>query len=144
MVYLVERSVNMSTGWAESLHHSEITVEMPVAQVLFDRGIGDLKGIQTFQTPDLFASHPDVHADGFNLYIKALKLWTDVSMFFRSYGRGSHSIAGYLAHPSLRLFLSQINAFRLSIPSHLRRPTQTASTGTIDGELITAIMVTHA
>lgn len=146
MAYITERSVNMSTAWAEALHDSEVTVELPVTQAIFEAGSGDLQGTQTLQSTDLFSSHPPHHADGFVLYVKALKLWTDVSRFFRQYGRGSHSVAGYLAHPQLRLFLSQINAFRLSFPPHLRRPTGDGTRGAkgLDTDLISTIMITHA
>lgn len=149
IIYSTERSVNMSTSWAESLVDSEITVELPVTQAIFDSASGELTGTQTFQSPDLFATHPPIHADGFVLYIKALKLWTDVARFFRSYGRGKHTVAGYLAHPTLRLFMSQINSFRLSIPPHLRRPTQVfpnpddRRAKTLDVDLISAILISH-
>jgi hypothetical protein len=150
MAYIVERSCNMSTSWAESLHDSEITVELPVAQSIFDSGVGDLQGAQSFQSPDLYRNHPAQHADGLVMFIKALKLYTDVARFFRQYGRGSHTVAGYLGHPSLRRFLSQINAFRLSFPPHLRRPTQASAMGGelagskgLDVDLVAAILVTH-
>jgi hypothetical protein len=146
MAYITERSVNMSTAWAEALHDGEITVELPVTQAIYESGIGSLQGTQTLHSPDLFSAHPPHHADGLVLYIKAIKLYTDVSGFFRRYGRGSHSVAGYLAHPQLRLFLSQINAFRLSFPAHLRKPTGNGYTGGkgLDADLISAIMITHS
>jgi hypothetical protein len=136
----------MSTAWADALHDDEITLELPVTQAVFNMGVGDIRGTQTLHSPDLFSSHPPHHADGLVLYIKAVKLYTDVSRFFRQYGRGSHSVAGYLAHPKLRLFLSQINAFRLSFPPHLRRPTGDGSHGGkgLDVDLISTIMITHA
>jgi hypothetical protein len=49
----------------------------------------------------------------------------------------------YAADPNLRLLLSQINAFRLGCPAHLRRPTQVPS-DQFDVDLIAAHMVTHA
>lgn len=146
MAYITERSVNMSTTWAEALHDSEITVELPVAQAIYNSGTGEeLQGVQTLHSPDLFSAHPPRHADGFVLYIKAIKLYSDVSRFFRQYGRGAHSVAGYLAHPQLRMFLSQINAFRLSFPPHLRRPTGDGLRGGkgLDVDLVSAIMITH-
>lgn len=147
MAYLTERTIIMSTSWPESLHDCEITVELPVAQATFDSGVGDLRGVQTIHSPDFFSSHPDTHADGLVFYLKALKLYTDISRFFRQYGRGSHSVAGYLVHPQLRVFFSQINAFRLSFPAHLRRPASSiqndSGTQGIDVDLIAAICVTH-
>ena len=147
MAYLTERSVIMSTCWAESLADTEITVELPVTQAIFDSGVGDMVGLQTISSPDFFSHHPDRHADGFLFFIKALKLFTDVSRFFRQYGRGSHSVAAFLAHPQLRMFFSQINAFRLSFPAHLRRPTAVSQPGegaqAVDVDLIAAICITH-
>ena len=61
MVYLLERSVTLSTCWSpvclagvsyltkQSLPDAEITAELPVLQTTFDRGWGDLDGVQTFQ-----------------------------------------------------------------------------------------------
>jgi hypothetical protein len=150
MVYSIERSVNMSTAWAESLHDAEITVQLPVTQALFDRAGENVVGTQTFQSSDLFGNHPAHHADGFVIYIKALKLWTDVARFFRQYGRGKHTVAGYLSHPSLRLFFSQINSFRLSFPPHLRKLAQaTTNAGgggsrQLDVDLLTGLLISHA
>lgn len=48
----------------------------------------------------------------------------------------------YVADPQLRLLLSQINAFRLSWPAPLRRPTQVPS-NQFDADLIAAHMMTH-
>ena len=51
----------------------------------------------------------------------------------------------YVHDPTLRLLLTQINSFRLCLPSHLRRPTQHLGlTGTLDRDLVTAIMIAHA
>jgi hypothetical protein len=47
-----------------------------------------------------------------------------------------------VADPQLRLLLSQINAFRLSWPAPLRRPTQVPS-NQFDADLIAAHMMTH-
>lgn len=77
------------------------------------------------------------------MLLKATKLMSDVNGFFRSYMRGSHSTAKYVADPALRLLLSQINAFRLGCPAHMRRPTQ-AAPEMFDVDLITAHMQTHA
>lgn len=45
----------------------------------------------------------------------------------------------------LRTLLSRIHAFRLSCPPHMRRPTQTTNAdGSLDVDLISAFMITHA
>jgi len=145
MAYSTERTIIMSTSWAESLHDNEVTIELPVTQAIFDAGAHDLLGVQTLQSADFFSAHPNRHADGFAFFIKAMKLYTDIARFFRQYGRGSHSVADYLAHPHLRVFFSQINAFRLSFPGHLRRPASTLGTpgSSVDVDLFAAICVTH-
>ena len=51
----------------------------------------------------------------------------------------------YLADHRVRTLLSHVNVFRLSLPAHLRRPVQYlgGKDKDIDGDLITAIMITH-
>ncbi len=47
--------------------------------------------------------------------------------------------------PTLRLLLSQINAFRMGLPPHLRRPTQDLGNSThFDRDLVAALMIVHA
>ncbi|WVQ97267.1 hypothetical protein IAU59_004378 [Kwoniella sp. CBS 9459] len=146
MVYFLERSATASTTWPTSLADDEITTELPVLQETFDRGYGDLGGIQNFQSPDLLTSHPDRHRDSFCLLLKALKLHTDVNAFFRRYSRGHHTVSGYLSHPTFRVLLSQINSFRMSFPPEFRRPTQFKVGGGVDAldrDLIAALWIAH-
>ena len=50
----------------------------------------------------------------------------------------------YLSEPTFRLLVSQINAFRMGLPPHLRRPTHNMGSSTaLDGELVAALMVAH-
>ncbi|OCF45351.1 hypothetical protein I317_00874 [Kwoniella heveanensis CBS 569] len=146
MVYFLERAATVSTTWPTALADDEISTELPVLQEIFDRGYGDLSGVQNLQSPDLLTSHPDRHRDSFCLLLKALKLHTDVNVFFRKYSRGQHSIAGYLSHPTFRVLLSQINSFRMSFPPEFRRPTQFKVGGGVDAldrDLIAALWIAH-
>ncbi|ORY33727.1 hypothetical protein BCR39DRAFT_518895 [Naematelia encephala] len=144
MAYILERCGTLSTTWPTSLPDSEITVELPVLQSVYDSCFGELTGVQTLQSADLFSRHPPIHQDGLVLYIKAVKLFTDVNNFFRRYTRGVHSVSKYIQDPNLRLLLSQINSFRMAIPPQMRRPTQLMTNPDgLDGDLVTAIMVAH-
>ncbi|EIW72490.1 hypothetical protein TREMEDRAFT_72779 [Tremella mesenterica DSM 1558] len=139
-IYLFEMNVVASTSWPLAIHEVDITVELPVAQDTFDRGIGELTGTQSLQSPDLFSNHPPGHLDSFCLLIKAVKLFSDVNAFFRSYCRGSHSVLKFVTDSRVRLLLSQLNAFRLSLPVQMRRPTVREP---FDGELIACIFYLH-
>ncbi|WVF70903.1 hypothetical protein IAT40_005698 [Kwoniella sp. CBS 6097] len=146
MVYFLERSATASTTWPTSLADDEISTELPVLQATYDRGYGDLGGVQTLQSPDLLTSHPDRHRDSFCLLLKAIKLHTDVNVFFRKYSRGHHTVAGYLSHPTFRVLLSQINSFRMSFPPEFRKPTQFKVGGGVDAldrDLIAALWIAH-
>jgi hypothetical protein len=51
----------------------------------------------------------------------------------------------YVHDLTLRLLLSQINAFRMGLPPQLRRPTQNSGdVRTLDRDLVCAIMIAHA
>ncbi|WWC66510.1 uncharacterized protein I206_100412 [Kwoniella pini CBS 10737] len=147
MAYLLERSATSATTWAPAMSEDEITVELPVLQSTYDSGIGQLQGVQTLASPDLYTSHPPCHRDSLCLYIKSLKLYTEVGSFFRRYSQGSHSIAAYLSHPTFRLLLSQINSFRMSFPPEFRRPTHFKvgqGVEALDRDLIQALWILHA
>ncbi|WRT64260.1 uncharacterized protein IL334_001191 [Kwoniella shivajii] len=145
--YMLERGATMSTTWASSLDDDEITVELPALQSTFDNGFGDLTGIQTLHSPDLFTSHPPRHRDSFCLLVKSIKLHTEVNRFLRQYGRGSHNVATYLSNPTFRVLLSQINAFKMSFPPEFRRPTHFKTgegAAALDRDLIQALWIMHA
>ncbi|WVW82420.1 hypothetical protein I302_104430 [Kwoniella bestiolae CBS 10118] len=146
MAYLLERSVAASTTWPSSLSEDEVTVELPVLQSTYDIGFGEMTGVQTLLSPDIYTNHPPRHRDSFCLLVKSLKLYTEVQIFFRRYSRGTHSIAGYLSHPTFRVLLSQINTFRMSFPPEFRRPTHfKAGQGVeaFDRDLIQALWILH-
>ncbi|KAK6905818.1 hypothetical protein I203_106652 [Kwoniella mangroviensis CBS 8507] len=146
MAYILDRCGTASTTWPSSLSEDEITVELPVLQATYDIGHGELTGVQSLQSPDVYTNHPPRHRDSFCLLIKSLKLFTEVQLFFRRYSRGTHSIAGYLSHPSFRVLLSQINTFRMSLPPEFRRPTSfKANQGVeaLDRDLIQTLWVLH-
>ncbi|WVQ82647.1 hypothetical protein IAT38_004779 [Cryptococcus sp. DSM 104549] len=148
-VYVLEKSVTATTTWPSSLSDDEITVELPVLQSSFDRGFGDLTGVQTLQSPDLLTHHPPRHLDSFCFLIKSLKILSDISIFFRRYSRGKHSVAGYVHNPSFRMLLSQVNSFRMSFPPEFRRPTQplqglVGGSESLDRDLLAALWITHS
>jgi len=89
---------------------------------------------------------PPQHMGPFPLMVKALKLFTDTNTFMRRYSRGEHTYVRYLTDPTLRQLLSDINAFRASLPPHLRRAIRTLDNGahTVDPELFLVIGFTHA
>ncbi|WWC86356.1 uncharacterized protein L201_001230 [Kwoniella dendrophila CBS 6074] len=146
MAYMLERSATAATTWPPCLSEEEITVELPVLQSTFDYGYGELQGVQTIQSPDIYTSHPPRHRDSFCFLIKSIKLYTEVQTFFRRYNRGTHSIAGYLSHPTFRVLLSQINTFRMSFPPDFRRPTHFKvgeGVAAFDRDLILSLWVLH-
>lgn len=49
----------------------------------------------------------------------------------------------YAADPSLRTLLNKISTLRMGCPVHLRRPAQIMN-GSLDIDLLTATMITHA
>lgn len=135
----------MWTTWPVAMADDEITCELPVLQSTFDQGYGNLKGIQSLDAHDLYSNHPPCHFDSLSLFIKAVKLFTEAQRFLRFYQRRPHTVERYINEPNLRLLLSQVNLFRLSIPAHLRRPTRDlAAGGQLDRDLLTAIMLAHA
>jgi len=144
MAYLMERTASMWTTWPLAMAEDEISCELPVLQSTYDKGYGDLLGVQSIHAKDLYINHPPRHLDSFPLFIKAVKLFADVQRFFRSYQRQKHSIDRYINEPGLHLLLSQVNLFRLSIPVHMRRPTEhQAAGGQLDRDLLAAIMLAH-
>ncbi|WWC58471.1 uncharacterized protein I303_101014 [Kwoniella dejecticola CBS 10117] len=146
MAYILERGATSATTWAPAMSEDEITVELPVLQSTYDSGCGQLQGVQTLTSPDLYTSHPPCHRDSLCLMIKSLKLYTEVGIFFRRYSQGTHSIAAYLSHPTFRLLLSQINAFRMSFPPEFRRPTHFKvghGVEALDRDLIQSLWILH-
>ncbi len=116
----MERTASMWTTWPLAMAEDEISCELPVLQSTYDKGYGDLLGVQSIHAKDLYINHPPRHLDSFPLFIKAVKLFADAQRFFRSYQRQKHSIDRYINEPGLHLLLSQVNLFRLSIPVHMR------------------------
>ncbi|ORY28962.1 hypothetical protein BCR39DRAFT_495759 [Naematelia encephala] len=144
MAYLMERSASVWTTWPSSMADDEITCELPVLQSTYDQGYGDLIGVQSIHTPDLYSDHPPRHIDSFTFFIKAVKLFADTQRFFRFYQRQNHSIHRYLDQPGLRLLISQVNSFRLSLPAHMRKPTQELAVGQLDRDMLAAVLFAHA
>ncbi|ORX36091.1 hypothetical protein BD324DRAFT_651995 [Kockovaella imperatae] len=129
VTYCLDCSTAHMTGSAESIAPAEITVDLPVTQALYDRASGGLIGIQSLHSPEVITHHPPEHCDSFSFFVKAMYLFSEVHRFFRVYGGEGHSIPRFLNHPLLRKCVSDINAFRNSIPFHLRRPTRTSRNG---------------
>jgi hypothetical protein len=92
VVYTIERAVGSSCPWPGAIQDSEVTVELPVLQSTFDFGSGELQGVQTLQSPDLYTFTPPRHVDSLTIYIKALKLYSDAQTWFRLYTRGPHAV----------------------------------------------------
>jgi hypothetical protein len=158
MIYLMEKFSTCGMQWPGCLPDSEITVELPVSQAIFEQGTDNLVGVQTLDAPEFysqrelllarhFTNSPDLpqHVDSFVFLIKAMRLYTSTSTFSRHYGRGTHTYARYLADPRLRACLADINSFRMSYPMDMRRPTRMENgREMVDPDLVTAIGFTHS
>lgn len=91
MIYMTDRCSGFGTTWVQAIAHDEITVELPVAQHLFDHAIGNLLGVQTLDSPDLLSNHPPQHKDAFPLLMKTIYLFSNTITFIRRYSRGQHT-----------------------------------------------------
>lgn len=90
---MTERCAGFGTNWVPAISHDEITVELPVAQDLFEDGVGQLRGLQNLESPDLLSTHPPAHRDSFPLLMKTIYLFSNTITFIRRYSRGQHSYA---------------------------------------------------
>ena len=145
MAFLMERTATMWSTWPLSLADEEIMTELPTTQSAYDAGHGELMGTQSIQDPDLYSKHPERHTDSLCFLIKAIKLFADSQRFFRFYQRRPHSVERYLDEPGLQILLSQVNAYRLSLPEHVRRPTNKLMSGQrLDVDQLAAVMSIHA
>ena len=143
MAYYIERTASMWSTWPLVMADEEITCELPVLQSTFNQGYGELTGIQTIHTPDLYLSHPRL--DSFGLSIKSIKLFADSQKFLRFYRRRRHSIERYNAEPEFRLILSHIASLTMSLPPDIRRPTQNLiAGGRLDRDALVVVMLVHA
>ena len=144
MAWIVERTSTMWTTWPLSLADDEITTELPVLQSTYDAGYGDLVGVQSIQDPNLYSEHPGCHLDSLALFIKATKLFADAQRFFRFHQRQPHTIERYMREPVLHVLLSQANAFRLSLPVGMRKPTEKlAAGGKLDRDMLVTVLMLH-
>lgn len=150
MAYLLDRTISVWTNRPSALPEEEITCALPVLQCTFEGadwfgGTVSLRGVQSILDTDLYSSLPECHHDSLVLYIKAVKLYNDAHRFFRMYQRRPHTIERYMEDPTYRLLVSQVNAFRLSIPEHMRRPTkELVAGGQLDRELLISAMYAQA
>ena len=145
MAYLMERTASVWTTWPLVMADDEITCELPVLQSTYDAGYGDLIGVQTLHSADLYSTHTPRHADPLNLLIKAVKLLADAQRFIRFYKRQTHSIKRYLSEPGFHLLVSHVHSFKLSLPADMRKPTACLSEGgSVDRDLLAAVMLVHA
>ncbi len=147
MSWLMERTTAMWTTRPAALSDDEITCELPVLRSTFQFGKGKPRGAQTFHSLDLYFFHPPQHVDSIVMLIKATKLFGDTLRFFCVYEREQHSVERYLSDSGLWLLLSHVNAFSLSIPAQMRKPTQKLLSGEedngLDRDALAAPMMAH-
>ena len=144
MAWIAERTSTMWTTWPLSLADDEITTELPVLQPTYEAGYGDLVGIQSIQDPNLYSEHPSCHLDSLPLFIKATKLFADAQRFFRFHQRQPHTLERYMREPVLHVLMSQANAFRLSLPVGMRKPTERLAAGEkLDRDMLVTVLMLH-
>lgn len=49
MAWLMDRQVTVPGNWPTVLEDTDVTVELPVSQMMYESGQGDLTGCQTLQ-----------------------------------------------------------------------------------------------
>ncbi|GMK57173.1 hypothetical protein CspeluHIS016_0400070 [Cutaneotrichosporon spelunceum] len=131
-VYLTERAAAWGSLWPNAISDDDITVELPIARDIFDKGAGHLVGVQTFQSPDFYSHHPPQHRDTLSMYIKVTRVMSDVLTFMRKYSRGLHSFQRFFSDPRFQQAYTNITTLRSSLPEEFR----TSTTNTIHGPVV--------
>lgn len=129
----LEAALNAQLGLTTNQH------AIPSATI--DRALPGLSGLQGLRN--------EAHSSAFFRFNNDIPAHfnTDQSLplrFFRFYERHPHTVERYCDEPGLRLLISQINSFWLSLAKHLRRPTYDLSSGgQLDPDQLAAVMLLH-
>ncbi|BEI86266.1 hypothetical protein CcaverHIS002_0605530 [Cutaneotrichosporon cavernicola] len=131
-VYLTERAAACGSLWPNAIADDDITVELPITRHIFDSGVGDLVGVQTFQSPNFYSHHPSQHRDTLCMYIKVTRVMSDVLTFMRKYSRGLHTFQRFFSDPNFQQVFNNIGTLRSSMPEEFR----TSTTNTPHGPVV--------
>lgn len=143
-VYLTERAAATGSLWPNAIADDDITVELPIARHIFDSGVGDLVGVQTFQSPDFYSNHPLQHRDTLSMYIKVTRIMSDVLTFMRKYSRGLHTFKRFFSDPRFQQVFANIGTLRSSMPEEFRTSTTNTPHGpVVDPDKYTMIDLLH-
>lgn len=111
---------------------------------MFDNGIGNLLGVQTFQSSHFYSHHPPQHQDTLNILIKVTRAFSDTLTFMRKYSRGLHSYQRYFTDPRFQQAFTNINTLRQNLPDEFRTSrTNTPHGPVVDPDKYTVIDMLH-
>ncbi|KLT44132.1 hypothetical protein CC85DRAFT_225114, partial [Cutaneotrichosporon oleaginosum] len=144
VVYLTERAAATGSLWPNAIADDDITVELPIARHIFDSGVGELVGVQTFQSPDFYSHHPPQHRDTLSMYIKVTRVMSDVLTFMRKYSRGLHTFQRFFSDPRFQQVFTDIGTLRSSMPEEFKTSTTNTPHGpVVDPDKYTMIDLLH-
>lgn len=170
LAYAVERFNAVGNGWATSVDDKSISQAFPATLENFQRGVRTqpscvansnlmrakigvpMQGRQKMNSKDILTHHPPDQTDSFTLYIKSSILLSKVKGFNSTFPLDQEALDNLAApgqHPQhvdprgtseFQKIESQIWAFRMNIPNHLRNP---IINNTVDGHLLAAYLAQY-